>query len=258
MMQMRLTPAVRWLLYSSVAMFIFQQVFDRWMGGHVILALGLTPEKFLMQFHFWQIISYSVLHGEVMHLVLNALMLVVIGSELESVWGTYKFLRYYLISVVTAGAFYLLLQVLFFDPTQLRMPLIGASGGIYGLLVAYGLLFSERTLLFMMLFPMKAKLFIWVLAGVEFMTTVFSPSGGLSGVAHLGGMAGGFLFLVIHAYFKRRKSASGPGQSGKNKKKRPSHLKLIVTDKANKKDFINRVFDQEADGPDDEGPKGWH
>lgn len=252
-MQYRLTPAIKVIVFLSLGLFVFQQVMDRWMGGHVLGVLGLTPSGFLMHFKLWQILTYSLLHGDVTHLILNGLMLVVIGSELEQVWGTGRFIRYYLSSVIFAGFSFLILQVLFWQPESLSIPLVGASGGIYGLLVAYGILFSERTLLFMMLFPMKAKVFVWVLAGVAFMTTVFSPGGGLSGIAHLGGMVGGFVYLLAGVFLKAR--LAGIKRIAKNKGKAP-HLKLVVTDKKQpKKDFLNQLFKQ-GDSRDD--PKTWH
>lgn len=253
MMQFRLTPAVKALVFLCLGLFVFQQVMDRWLGGHILGVLGLSATGFLMKFNVWQIVTYSFLHGDVSHLVLNGLMLVVIGSELETVWGTSKFLRYYFASVIFAGFSFLTLQLVFWQPDSLGMPLVGASGGIYGLLVAYGILFSERTLLFMMLFPMKAKMFVWVLAGVEFMTTVFSPGGGLSGMAHLGGMMGGFLYLLLGVFIKAR--IAGIRRIAKNKGKAP-HLRLVVSDKkAQKKDFINQLFKQ---GDSKEDPKTWH
>ncbi|MCM0606723.1 MAG: rhomboid family intramembrane serine protease [Xanthomonadaceae bacterium] len=253
MMNYRLTPAVKTILFLSLGLFVFQQVMDRWLGGHVLSVLGLRPSGFLIHFHVWQIFTYSLLHGDVTHLVLNALMLVVIGSELEMVWGTAKFVRYYLASIIFAGFSYIILQLIFWQPDSLAIPLIGASGGVYGLLVAYGILFSERTLLFMMLFPMKAKVFVWVLAGVEFFTTVFTPGGGLSGIAHLGGMLGGFLFLLLSVFLKQR--ITGLKRMAKSKGKAP-HLKLVVTNtKTPKKDFLNQLFKQ---GDSRNDPKTWH
>jgi hypothetical protein len=138
--------------------------------------------------------------------------------------------------------------------------MVGASGGIYGLLIAYGLIFSERQLLFMMIFPMKAKHFVWVLAGIEFMTTVFSGRGGLSSAAHVGGMVAGFAALWVRASLqiarKRRVEAltRRPGTASKAKKSKKGHLKLII--------------DNEKEGPaaaaknpleeDESGPKTWH
>ena len=98
-------------------------------------------------------------------------MLAFIGWELESVWGTPRFLRFYFFCSVSAGMLYLFLASSSCTGSGLDTPMIGASGAIYGLLVAYGLIFGERVMLFMMLFPMKAKHFVWVLGLIEFMTT---------------------------------------------------------------------------------------
>lgn len=247
MIQLRLTRTVKWLLIANVALFIIQQTVDRFMGGNLLGWLGLVPGAFVMQFRVWQLFTYPFLHGDVMHLFFNMLMLVFIGSEIEAVWGRNRFLRFYFLCSSVAGLAYLFMQ--FFVTGGLQVPMVGASGAIYGLLMAYGLLFGERVLLFMLLFPMKAKHFIWILAGVEFLTSLYSPGGGLSSVAHLGGMLTGFLYVWGRAYWNARRRMRGMMdrkpflRTGRRKKKRDStHLRLVV----NRED------------EDDDGPKTWH
>jgi membrane associated rhomboid family serine protease len=190
-----------------------------------------------------------------MHLFFNLLMLAMIGSELEAAWGSIRFLKYTLFCSLSCALTYLLLQASF-GSMESHAPLIGASGTIYGLLVAYGLVFGERILLFMMLFPMKAKHFIWVLALVQLLTTFYSPGGALSSLAHLMGMATGFLYLVSRAYWRTLQTQNklvffDKKQRFSWKKKNPRHLKLI----------INRYPEQNTDPiePDSEhNPKTWH
>ncbi|MGE0615370.1 MAG: rhomboid family intramembrane serine protease [Bacteriovoracia bacterium] len=253
-MPIRLTKAVKALCIAIFVGFLFQHIIERFGGGEgrvITRTLGLVPGEFINHFWIWQIFTYPFLHADVMHLFLNLLMLVFVGAELEAAWGTRRFLRYYFFCAAFAGFCYLAMQVFFTG--GLYVPMVGASGGIYGLLMAYGLVFGERTLLFMMLFPMKAKQFIWILAGVQFMTAVFSPGAELSAVAHLGGMAGGFAFLWIGAYLKlqqKLKQARGTVRTSKRREsaaKKPGHLKLVV----NKK-----TFDSGDDG--DDKPKTWH
>jgi len=137
-----------------------------------------------------------------------------------------------------AGLFYLLVQLLIWNPLYLTLPMVGASGGIYGLLLAYGLLFPEREMLFMMLFPMKAKQFVWILAGIEFLQALFSGQGGLSAFAHLSVMGAGFLYLWLQAKgFQFKKKAEAV-----QRKKATGHLRLIKT---------------EADD-DEKPPRTWH
>lgn len=247
-----MTRAVKAFLITIFIAFVVQQTADKFFGGNLQGWFALIPHSFLMEFKLWQLFTYPFLHGSVMHLFLNMLMLAFIGGEVEAVWGTARFVRFYFLCSSVAGIVYLLLQVFVFGGPGLYTPMVGASGAIYGLLMAYGLLFGERVLLFMLLFPMKAKHFVWILAGVEFMTTVFSGTGGLSSAAHLGGMVTGFLYLWGGAAWRlaqKRRQAGLDWRTGdplrrKRKRRKSSHLRLIV----NEEDFE----DEEQD------PKTWH
>jgi membrane associated rhomboid family serine protease len=245
-MPIRLTPAVKALAIACFAAFLVQQTADQFMGQNLLAWFGLIPAGVILDFKLWQLVTYSFLHADVMHLFLNLLMLVFIGGELEARWGTRKFLRYYFFCVVSAGLLYLVLQATIWGGAGLHTPMVGASGGLYGLLMAYGIIFGERMLLFMMMFPLKAKYFVWILAGVEFMTTVFSGRGGLSAAAHLGGMAAGFAYLYVGATLQiaRKRRAAGVTRPKKARRKAGQHLKLIIN---------NNEPDDE-----DEPPKTWH
>jgi membrane associated rhomboid family serine protease len=243
MMTMRLTPAVKVLTLSCLAVFLLQKLGDEFFGTHFLTWFGLVPELSVNQGRLWQLLTYSFLHGDVTHLVLNLLMLVFIGSELEALWGRRRFLFFYFFCVIAAGISYLLLQALVWQGSA---PMVGASGGIYGLLLAYGLVLGDRILLFMMLFPMKARHFIWVLAGVEFLSGLSAQGSGgaLSSVAHLGGMAAGFVYLYGRGWWLVRQRRQGAKSSrSTNRVSRAAHLKLVKTDS------------REAE---DEGPKTWH
>ncbi len=231
-MQLRLTKAVKALSIACLAVFIIQQSVDQFMGGNLLGWFALIPSSFVFEGRFWQIFTFSFLHQDVMHLFLNLMMLVFIGSELEAIWGTKKFVKFYFICATSAGLSYLMLQFLFWGGKTLQAPMLGASGAMYGLLIAYGLIFGERVLLFMMLFPMKAKYFIWVLAAVEFMSTLFSGRSGLAGAAHLGGMVAGFAMLwggAAMTVMKKRRQATQAVAAQVKRKKAASHLKLVVS-----------------------------
>ncbi|OFZ80710.1 MAG: hypothetical protein A2583_06850 [Bdellovibrionales bacterium RIFOXYD1_FULL_53_11] len=248
-MAFKLTKTVKVLLGACLALFLLQQTADRFMGADIESWLALVPSGVVLHHRVWQLITYAFLHGDVTHLILNMLMLVFIGSEIETVWGVRRFLRYYFFCSVFAGMVYLFLQVFVWGEGGLNVPMVGASGAIYGLLLAYGLMFGERKLLFFMLFPMKAKHFVWILAAVEFMTTVYSGRSGLASAAHLAGMAAGFMYLWVRASYilvqqrKARIKAGGPGAERARSKPLKSHLKLVIN---NERD-IKKIMDEDND-----------
>jgi len=244
MIALRITPTIKGLSIACLVAFVVQKSADQFFGANLLSGLGLVPSLAVNEGYLWQLLTYSFLHADVSHLVLNLLMLVFIGSELESLWGRRRFLLFYGFCVGVAGLAYLLLQALFWGGNA---PMVGASGGIYGLLLAYGLVFGDRVLLFMMLFPMKARHFIWVLAGVEFMTGVFSPGGALSSVAHLGGMLAGFVYLYGRGWWLiwQRQQAGGGSAKGRGSRPKSRHLKLVKSS-------------EKSDPEDDENPKTWH
>lgn len=237
MMLMRLTRGVKFLLIACFVTFLVQQILDRFFATNLLSWLALVPSALVFQHRVWQVVTYTFLHADVMHLFFNLLMLAFIGSELEALWGTVRFLRYFFFCSIASGMFYLLL-VFLWKGAGLHLPMVGASAGIYGFLVAYGVLFGERVLLFMLLFPMKAKHFIWVLAAIEFLTTLFSGQGGqgsgLSSVAHLGGMGAGLGYLWGWATLKKlQKRAQQHSPQGSALRKKRDHLKLVINRERN-------------------------
>ncbi len=211
----QLKPAVKALIIACVGVFLCQVVFDQMLDGGVTAVFGLVPASVLKKGFFWQLLTYAFLHADVLHLTLNCLVLAFIGSDLESTWGKNKFLQFYALCVLSAAVIYVFAQTI---AGGVFVPMVGASGGIYGLLMAYGLLYPDRTMLFMMVFPMRAKHFVWILAAFEFLTTVSSRQGWLSSLAHLSGMGAGFLLLWV----SRSKL---PNQ--KPIKKKSGHLRLV-------------------------------
>lgn len=242
----RISPTVKLMAIVCFVGFIVQQSVDRFAGGNLQGFFGLVPAAFMNQGYLWQLFTYPFMHGDPLHLFLNLMMLVFIGSDLEYLWGRRKFILFYFFCSSFAGVLYLLLQLWVYGGDGLFTPMVGASGAIYGLLMAYGILFGERVMLFMMLFPMKAKHFIWILALVEFMTTVFSGRSGLSSAAHIGGMVAGLGFVWTERQTKLRGTMNQLFSATKNAKKpaKKGHLKLV----SNKKSDDDRNDD----------PKTWH
>jgi membrane associated rhomboid family serine protease len=139
----------------------------------------------------WQLVTYAFLHGDMMHLFFNMLGLWMFGSELERLWGARRYLNLLLASVLTAAG----VQLIFTAVNGSAYPTVGASGGLYGLLLAYGMLFPNRVI--MPLFPpipMKARTFVVVFGGLELLMGL-SGRTGVAHFAHLGGMLGAFLMI---------------------------------------------------------------
>ncbi len=240
-MQLRISETIKKLLITYVAIFVVQHLVDQFMGGNLRGIFALTPLSTLKGM-IWQIFTYSFLHVDVMHLVLNLMVLAFVGSDIESVWGTKRFFIFYSFCILVAGIVYMLMQLVMWNPMYLSLPMMGASGGIYGLLLAYGVLFPDREMLFMMIFPMKSKQFVMLLAGIEFLQALFSGQNGLSAIAHLSGMGAGLLFMWLQA----KGIKMNFNRSTVSSKKKSNHLKLVQ----------NKPKDD--DDQRGGGPKTWH
>jgi len=179
-------PITQALLLINVAVFCIDIFLGSWFAR--LFALWPIGSGFLP----WQVISYSFLHGSLMHLFFNMLGLWMFGAELERLWGPKRFLQFYFASVLTAA----LTQLAFAALSGAHYPTVGASGGLFGLLLAFGMMFPNRII--MPLFPpipMKAKIFVAVFGGLEVIFAYFNTNDGVAHLAHLGGMLGGFLMI---------------------------------------------------------------
>ena len=189
-----LPGAVRALLIANVAVFILQSILKA-LGPRALLSeiqfaevFGLVPALTLLHGWVWQPITYLFLHRDIFHILLNLLMLWMFGVPLERAWGMRRFLRYYFACGVGAAA--LTCLVAFSSIT------IGASGALFGLLLAYGMTWPEQVLLIWGIVPMRAKTLVWIAAAVELYCLIFG--GGEVNIAygaHLGGMIAGYLML---------------------------------------------------------------
>jgi membrane associated rhomboid family serine protease len=188
------TPAVKALLITNIVCYVVQFFFPG-----ITEWLGLSPQLVLRELWVWQPLTYMFLHSDFFHILFNMLALWMLGVELERLWGTREFVRYYFISGLGAAVTTLVVALLPFEfAARIWYPVtIGASGAIYGLLVAYAYYYPTRPMLF---FPIPiaipAKYFVLILGALAFM---FSLSGRASGVAHathLGGLVAGYLYLT--------------------------------------------------------------
>lgn len=180
-----ITPAVKALIIASVVVFFLQAVSD----DSFVILFGLVPYLFWHQLYLWQILTYQFLHGGIFHILFNMLTLWMFGCDLERRWGTRFFLKYYMICIA-GGA---ILNVLFL-PGQ-TVPSIGASAGIYGILLAYGLLYPDRVVYFSFLFPIKMKHLVMIIGAISLYSSISASHSGIAHLAHLGGMVVGYVYL---------------------------------------------------------------
>ncbi len=206
-----MTPMVKTLLIINTAVYLVLALAPDSFSAMIVQQFGLVPADFLGSLKLWQIVSYQFIHNPfgLEHILFNMLSLWMFGTTIESVWGAQRFLRYYLACGVGAGVFVIALSYVFGNP---GVPTIGASGAIYGLLLAFGMLFPDATIFFSFLFPMKAKYYVMLMGAIVFLTTLRSSGSRVSHVAHLGGLVVGFLYIRFGWDSKTaRISRRGPG-----------------------------------------------
>jgi membrane associated rhomboid family serine protease len=183
-----MTPAVKWLIIANVVMFLATLAY-----GRIVPYLGLSPELIVERLWVWQLATYLFLHGGFTHILFNMLGIWMFGVELERLWGTRQFLKYYAITGIGAGLTVLAVGILLgSDSVTYRAITIGASGALYGLLVAFAFYYPDRPLLMFFLFPIPAKYFVMIVGAMAFLST---PNQGVSETAHLGGLVIGYLYL---------------------------------------------------------------
>jgi membrane associated rhomboid family serine protease len=186
-----LSPAIKALIATNVVLFLAAYVIS-----DLITLFGLRPADVVLQGRIWQVVTYMFLHGNIGHILFNMLALWMFGTELERLWGTRTFLRYYgVVGVAAAISTILVSSMLPFAARTFYTTTIGASGAIYGLLLAYGLLFPNRPILLYFVFPIPAKYFVMILGAIALLMSVSDSGGGVAHITHLGGLVAGYLFL---------------------------------------------------------------
>ncbi|MCD9086551.1 rhomboid family intramembrane serine protease [Stenotrophomonas sp. SY1] len=191
----RLPKITQTLLIANVVLFLLQQL-PQTAGVFTQLMLWpLGSQQFFADspgFEPWQLLTYGFLHGGFGHLFFNMLALFMFGAPLEMTWGEKRFLTYYMVCVVGAGLCQLLVAALFGEYN----PVLGASGGVFGLLLAYGMLFpNQRVMLLFPPIPMKARTFVIVFGAIELVLGFTGWQPGVAHFAHLGGMLFGWLLI---------------------------------------------------------------
>src|SRR5437588_7415323 len=184
-----LPPVTQWLLVANVAIYLLEGT-----GMLPAEAFALWPPGgFESRFEPWQLVTYSFLHANTAHIFFNMLALYMFGGEIERLFGSRFYTQYYFAAVISAALCHLVVTALLGAP---QVPMVGASGGIYGLLLAYGIYFPHRRVI--LLFPpipMPARVFVFGFAALELFLGITQTAAGVAHFAHVGGMIGGWLMI---------------------------------------------------------------
>jgi len=175
-------------LLGMVPVSVWESMLASHVAPSVESLLGLVP-VLVFKGWIWQFVTYMFLHGSFFHILFNMLALWMFGSELEYLWGTRRFVKYYFFTGVGAAITSTLVT------PHSTIPTIGASGAIYGLLLAYGVTFPNRPILLYFLFPIRAKYFVILFGVVELLASFSQPHSGIAHFAHLGGLLFGWIYL---------------------------------------------------------------
>jgi len=186
-----LPQGIKWLLIVNTAVFVVCYLGGPSLQYHVRGILALSAEGAIRNFMIWQVATYMFVHFGLWHLLFNMLALWMFGMVIEQSWGTRRFLKFYFLCGIAAGVCVLIANMIVGD---WKTPTLGASGAVFGLLVAFGVLFPDSIILMFFLFPMKAKYAVMIYVAVELLAT-FGPNTGVSTVAHLGGAAFSYVYL---------------------------------------------------------------
>jgi membrane associated rhomboid family serine protease len=201
----RWTRAVKIIIIACAITFLVQNIMDR--DARIVNpsgftnTFGLTPWA-VVHGSVWQLVTYIFLHGSILHILFNMLGLWMFGSELEQVWGTRQFTKFFFVCGIGAGIT-IVAAAYFFDGTNLLIPTIGASGAVYGILLAFGMLFPDR-IIYWVIFPIPAKYFVMILGGLAFFSSISTSNSGVAHVAHLGGMLCGYIYMRVRGMSRRR------------------------------------------------------
>lgn len=257
----RLTKVCKILIIACGGIFLLQSVLG--------LAVGAFPFKMLLGLstymisngHVYEILTYPFIGSSLIEVLFNCLMLWFIGSGLEELWGTRRFINFVAAVVIGGGAIFLLIGAIFFQSAAL-MSLTGMAGIVNASLLAYAIIYPDRTFTFMLLFPMKAKYFCMILIGIQLYIGVFSP-GGVLAWGHLGSMLAGYLYMLwVSSRWHKSFTESGGIKKVFSKDKK-SDEKMRRRNRANLKIVDDDDGDNGSQGGqggdnDDNSPKYWH
>jgi membrane associated rhomboid family serine protease len=187
-----LTPAIKALVAANVALFLGDLVAQRTLTTW----LGMQPSAVIGRLEAWRLVTYMFLHGGVFHILFNMLALWMFGVELERMWGSRYFAKFYFVAGAGAALTALVLSfVPGFGGEVYYALTIGASGAVYGVLLAYALYFPHRPIYMYFVFPIPAKYFVMIIGGISLLASMGGPGSGIAHTTHLGGLVAAYVYL---------------------------------------------------------------
>jgi membrane associated rhomboid family serine protease len=227
-----ITPAVKLLVFACVGVFLLQTLIENFLSPSATSwfnhAFGLVPRGVIPGMRLWQPATYLFLHGGLWHLLINMLMLWMFGRELELVWGKKRFLNYFFICGVGAGIITILVKFvpMFWGHPPSDMPTIGASGAIFGILIANAILFPDRQIwLFPLPLTIPMRPFVAVMGAIEFFSTLGATGDNVSHLCHLGGMLVGWIYLRRGSFLFRVRNEVADWKYQRNRKRFEVYIK---------------------------------
>ncbi len=222
-----LTPMMKKLIIVTAGAFVLTYVLGHlgsqsmrlyfWL--YPIAYGGLRPYYVIHHLFLWQPFTYLFLHDGFFHILFNLFALWMFGSDLERLWGGRKFLFYFFLCGVGAAVFDVLVQ-----PSS-RIPTIGNSGAIFGILLAFGVLWPDRPIFLWFVVPVKAKWFVIGIGAIEFLSELGGAQSGIAHLAHLGGMLVGYLYLRGGRLSGRAQSSLDEWRRARLRKKFEAHMR---------------------------------
>jgi membrane associated rhomboid family serine protease len=191
----RFPVGLKWLLIANIGIFLIFFILRASRAEVFLSSLALVPADVVRRYQIWELVTYMFLHTGMLNILWNMLALWMFGAELERLWGTARFLRFYFTCGIIAGLVFVVAAYLFHAQNEMA---VGSNGAVYGILIAYGLMFPDQTMLFGFLIPMKSKYFVMIIGAIVFLQSYMATVGGQGGVAviaSLGGLAAGYLLL---------------------------------------------------------------
>ncbi len=221
-----ITPGVKLLVLVCAGVFLAQTLVDLLLGFAMTARLnhifGLVPRGVIPGLRLWQPFTYIFFHGGLFHLLINMLILWMFGRDLELVWRKRRFLNYFLLCGVGAGLLTVIVKLLpeIWGRTPSDIPTIGASGAIFGILIANAILFPDRRIWLIPLpvtIPMRP--YVAVMGAIEFFGTLGAGGDNISHICHLGGMLIGWLYLRRGSFLYNVRNTVSDWQNKRNRRR---------------------------------------
>jgi len=191
------TRTVKILIAINVFVYLLQVVSNLLGSDFMELNFGLVPIRITQEWMLWQLVTYMFLHGGVIHLFFNMLSLFMFGNDLERYWGTGRFLGYFFITGIGAGICSWLVAM------NKWAVVVGASGAVYGLLLAYGMTYPNRIVYLNFLLPLKVKWLVLIMGGMAFLSSIGGSEPEVASIAHLSGMVIGYIYLKVDKWIEK-------------------------------------------------------